>query len=105
MIAGTTRAAIPILAANGVPAISIGVNNAVPPPAMPNPAIWMDPASGKSVLYMQHNSGYPVSWHHNGTTLGFHVPAHLQDNYINVTHPGGMHKSDCVVVPGFTEGK
>lgn len=60
-VPGTTRALIPILVKNNITALSVGVNGGSPAPAMPNPGVWRDPASGTSVLYMQtgQGQGYP----------------------------------------------
>lgn len=40
---------------DGIRAISIGVNDGSPAPAMPNPGVWLDPLSNTSVMYMQVN--------------------------------------------------
>jgi hypothetical protein len=84
-VPGTTRALVPILRANNITALSIGVNDKAPAPAMPNPGVWLDPASGASVLYMQtsQGQGYPAQWGPD--------PVHC----------GGMCRSSCVVVDGL----
>lgn len=56
-VPGTTRALLPHLVRNNITALSVGVNGGSPAPAMPNPGIWSDPASGASVLYMQTGQG------------------------------------------------
>jgi hypothetical protein len=60
-VPGTTRALLPILVRNNITALSVGVNGGSPAPAMPNPGVWRDPATGAEVLYMQtgQGQGYP----------------------------------------------
>ena len=60
-VPGTTRSLVPHLVRNNITGISIGVNGGSPAPLMPNPGVWLDPASGASVLYMQtgQGQGYP----------------------------------------------
>lgn len=55
-IPGTTRAAIPLLAARGVRALTVGVNAATAPPGVPKttPFIWRDNPSGAELLAMWH---------------------------------------------------
>ncbi|EFN51908.1 hypothetical protein CHLNCDRAFT_54763 [Chlorella variabilis] len=59
-VPGLTRAAVPILADQGVRAISVGVNGGCAPPAVPHftPFIWRDLPSGKELLAMWHPGGY-----------------------------------------------
>lgn len=57
-VPGTSRALIPVLAAAGVAAISVGVNGASGAPAVPSVFTWLDPASNTSVLAMWHPGGY-----------------------------------------------
>jgi hypothetical protein len=52
-VPGTTRALLPHLVRNNITALSVGVNGGSPAPAMPNPGVWADAASGASVLFMQ----------------------------------------------------
>jgi hypothetical protein len=59
-VPGTTRSLLPHLRRNNITALSVGVNGGSPAPAMPNPGIWLDPASGASVLYMQ--TGQVCDW-------------------------------------------
>lgn len=61
-VPGTTRALIPHLIRNNITALSVGVNPFSPAPAMPNPGVWSDPASGSSVLYMQTGQGQGYPW-------------------------------------------
>lgn len=61
-VPGTTRALVPILVRNNITAISIGVNDAAPNAAMPNPGVWLDPATNTSVLYMQTGPGICYPW-------------------------------------------
>jgi hypothetical protein len=84
-VPGVTRSMIPVFRAANITALTIGVNQAVPPPDMPNPGLWVDPNSGAQLLFLQHNSGYPDM---PGTD-----PA----------NPMGLSRSDCVVVPGWSE--
>jgi len=71
-VPGMTRSVIPLLVAQGIKAITIGVNGASAPPATPNPFVWKDPVSGASILGMMHPGGY-----------------------------GGIGVADCVIVDGF----
>ena len=57
-VPGTTRSIIPILAANGVEAITVGVNYAAMPPAVPTVFVWRDPISQTDVIGMWHPHGY-----------------------------------------------
>jgi hypothetical protein len=82
-VPGTTRALVPLLVANNITAISIGVNGGSPAPDMPNPGVWLDPASGARVLYMQTGQG--VGYPNNPGP----DPANC----------GGMCRSTCVTHP------
>lgn len=64
-IPGTTRGSLPILAAAGVKALTVGVNAATSPPAVPHftPFIWRDEASAAEVITMYHPGGYGGHWH------------------------------------------
>ncbi len=75
----TTRSIVRLLAKYGVRAVSIGVNGASAPPAVPpspmprNGAfIWRDSTSSSEVISFIHPGGY-----------------------------GGIEVSDCVMIPGF----
>ncbi|KAK9815327.1 hypothetical protein WJX72_001843 [[Myrmecia] bisecta] len=59
-VPGTTRAALPLLYGQGVRAISVGVNAASAPPAVPHDQafIWRDEASQTDMLAMFHPGGY-----------------------------------------------
>lgn len=59
-VPGLTRAALPVLAAAGVTAISVGVNPASAPPDVPKntPFAWVDGASGAAVMAFWHPGGY-----------------------------------------------
>ena len=61
-VPGTTRALIPLLVRNNITALTVGVNNHAPDPAMPSPGRWADTASNTSVLFMQTGPGvgYPA---------------------------------------------
>ena len=52
-VPGTTRALIPLLVRNNITALTVGVNNGAPNPAMPSPGRWADPGSNTSVMFMQ----------------------------------------------------
>ena len=62
-VPGLTRAAVPVLARQGVRAISVGVNGGSAPPAVPlnAPFLWRDTASGTQLL---------AFWHPGGGALG-----------------------------------
>ena len=57
-VPGTTRGIIPLLNKMGVRAITVGVNRASMPPAVPQAFRWVDPASGSDLLAMWHPGGY-----------------------------------------------
>ena len=57
-VPGTTRSAIPRLAANGVGAITVGVNGGSTPPNVPRAFLWRDPVSNVSIPAMWHPRGY-----------------------------------------------
>jgi hypothetical protein len=61
-VPGTTRSLIPLLVRNNITALTVGVNNGAPDPAMPSPGVWADPHSNSSVLFMQTGPGvgYPA---------------------------------------------
>jgi hypothetical protein len=84
-VPGTTRSLVPLMVANNLTAISIGVNDAAPNADMPNPGVWHDPATNTSVLYMQTGPGVCYPYPPGPDPL----------------HPGGMGIPSCVVVPGF----
>jgi hypothetical protein len=54
---GVTRAAIPILAAQGVTGLSVGVDWASPMADVPRAFVWRDEDSGKELLVAWHNYG------------------------------------------------
>ena len=57
-VPGMSRAGVPVLAAAGVRAITVGVNGASTPPSVPRAFVWRDPASGVSLPSMWHPGGY-----------------------------------------------
>ena len=68
-VPGMTRAVVPLLQANGVTAISVGVNGGSAAPDLPGystsraaqlstPFVWKDEQSGSSVLVHSHPGGY-----------------------------------------------
>ncbi len=73
-IPGTTRSIIPIMKRNGVKAITVGVNTASMPPAVPSVINWKDSVTGDQIIGMWHPHGY-----------------------------GGQHGPSLVIVPGLTE--
>ena len=57
-VPGITRGVIPLLNKMGVKAITVGVNSASMPPAVPQAFRWVDPESGNDLLAMWHPGGY-----------------------------------------------
>ncbi|KAK9917700.1 hypothetical protein WJX75_007317 [Coccomyxa subellipsoidea] len=59
-VPGFTRNAIPILTAEGIKAVTIGVNGGSAPPGVPKntPFIWRDKPSGTEILTVLHPGGY-----------------------------------------------
>jgi hypothetical protein len=57
-VPGLTRAALRPLADAGVRAISVGVNGASAPPAVPRAFVWRDEASATDMLTFYHPLGY-----------------------------------------------
>ncbi|KAL0047364.1 hypothetical protein WJX82_001496 [Trebouxia sp. C0006] len=59
-VPGFTRAALPILYAQGVRAVTVGVNGGSAPPGVPHnqPFIWRDTQSQTDMLAMWHPGGY-----------------------------------------------
>lgn len=57
-VPGITRSAIPILAARGVTAISVGVNGGSAPPNVPKAFLWQDPISGQRLTAFWLQGGY-----------------------------------------------
>lgn len=72
-VPGMTRAVVPLLQSAGIEGITVGVNTASAPPAVPKAFVWEDAKSNTSLLAMWHPHGY-----------------------------GGISVSDCVLVPGST---
>ena len=107
-VPGLTRGAVPLLAAAGVKAYSVGCNAQITPPAVPGTIFnWADTASNSSILMMLHPRGY-------GTTLadGTSVPLFSSGEPSTITappqcislqphRPWSVH--DVVTVPGFDE--
>jgi len=71
-VPGLTRAALPALAAQGVRALTVGVNPFSTPPYVPRAFVWRDKGSGANVTAMWHPYYY-----------------------------GGIGYSDAVVIPGL----
>lgn len=57
-VPGLTRSIIPIMNSNGIKAITVGVNTACMPPAVPTAFNWIDKISNTSILAMWHPHGY-----------------------------------------------
>ena len=58
-VPGISRATVPILAAAGVPYISIGTNNGpYKPVSLPNAFVWRDPSTKTESIVTWHNFGY-----------------------------------------------
>lgn len=57
-VPGMPRSVIPILRAQGVTAVSVGVNGASMYPNVPSIFTWVDPISGTNVTAMWHPKGY-----------------------------------------------
>jgi hypothetical protein len=57
-VPGMTRAVIPLLVKNGIQAVSVGVNGASAPPAVPRIFRWRDQPSDTEVLAMWNPGGY-----------------------------------------------
>ena len=57
-VPGLTRSIIPIMRNHNVVAITVGVNTACMPPAVPSAFKWVDPVSGQYVIGMWHPHGY-----------------------------------------------
>ena len=82
-VPGTTRSLIPLLVRNNITALTVGVNNGAPNPAMPSPGRWADPGSNTSVLFMQTGPG-----------VGY--PAREANH-------GGLCRRVCVTAPKLTQ--
>eukprot|EP00026_Physarum_polycephalum_P003968 Phypoly_transcript_03985.p1 GENE.Phypoly_transcript_03985~~Phypoly_transcript_03985.p1 ORF type:complete len:714 (+),score=74.06 Phypoly_transcript_03985:89-2230(+) len=72
-VPGTTRSGIPVFVSQGINALTVGVNEASAPPAVPKIFVWQDPVSNQSIIAMWHPGGY-----------------------------GGDSLTDCVTFPNFT---
>ncbi|XP_064635221.1 uncharacterized protein LOC135492603 isoform X2 [Lineus longissimus] len=82
-VPGMTQAVIPVLVKQGIAAITVGVNAASSPPAVPRIFNWE--YKGQRVLAMWHPNGYPDN------------PGR------NPNNPGGLSVDDCVTIDGFDE--
>lgn len=91
-VPGLTRAALPVLRAEGIRAVSVGVNSGSAPPDVPlnAPFMWRDPTSGAEVLAFWHPGGY-----------GGHIPdAHAAGGKSQLTPA-----EDCVRTPRDSDGR
>ena len=57
-VPGVTRGIVPLLRSKGVLAFSEGANGAFTSPQVPLLFNWSDAASGSSIVYLNHPSGY-----------------------------------------------
>ena len=57
-VPGLTRSLVPIMSQQMIQAVTVGVNAACMPPAVPTAFKWRDPTSGTSVIGMWHPHGY-----------------------------------------------
>ena len=57
-VPGTTRSLIPIMNANGIQALTVGVNSASMPPAVPSVFVWKDDDTNTDIIAMWHPHGY-----------------------------------------------
>jgi len=57
-VPGMTRSVIPLLKANGIETITVGVNGASTPPKVPRGFIWKDENTNSSIFSMWHPYGY-----------------------------------------------
>ena len=57
-VPGTTRSLIPIMNANGIQALTVGVNSASMPPAVPSVFVWKDDDTSTDIIAMWHPHGY-----------------------------------------------
>lgn len=80
-VPGTTKAVIPILKKLGISALSIGVNGATCPAAVPPVFLWKN--GNESLITLYHPRGYPNEY---GATP---------------MQPGGLSWKDCAMVPGL----
>ncbi|XP_053402120.1 uncharacterized protein LOC123550399 isoform X2 [Mercenaria mercenaria] len=80
-VPGTTQAVIPVLKKMGISALSIGVNGATCPAAVPPVFLWKN--GNQSLITLYHPRGYPNQY---GSTP---------------MKPGGLSKKDCAMVPGL----
>lgn len=94
-VPGLTRAAIPVLAAQGVRAVTVGENGACAPVNVPPIFMWRDPGTDTEVLALFHPHGYgalpPAAEEPDQEPEGIHFDA-----------TGRLHldrATDCVEVP------
>lgn len=80
-VPGTTRAIIPILKKMGISALSIGVNGATAPAAVPPVFLWKN--GNDSLITLYHPRGYPNNY---GSTP---------------MSPGGLASRECAIVQGL----
>eukprot|EP00731_Ephydatia_muelleri_P008681 Em0004g1019a len=57
-VPGTTRSLIPIMNSNGINALTVGVNSASMPPAVPSVFVWKDNDTNTDIIAMWHPHGY-----------------------------------------------
>lgn len=105
-VPGMTRAVIPLLTKRGVKAVSVGENNAVAPPNVPNAFVWRDAPSGESVLALFHPKGYGRRRRRRRRLDGSYYPSENDEPddgaSIIVNNDGSVHidrEKDCTTVP------
>uniref|UniRef100_A0A1I8H8Q3 CBM6 domain-containing protein n=2 Tax=Macrostomum lignano TaxID=282301 RepID=A0A1I8H8Q3_9PLAT len=88
-VPGLTRAAIDLMAKNGIVAVTNGINWACPSVDLGSPDLkfvrWRSPDTGNEIFYNKIPGGYP----------GNPGP--------DPNHPGGLDFSNCLQAPGTTE--
>ena len=90
-VPGLTRAAIPLLAASGVKAVSVGENRDLKPVNVPPIFRWHDAASNTSLIALFHAGGYGAS--------DTDAPEGLYVNAADGEVKGYPFGGDCVEVP------
>ena len=82
-VPGFTRAALPILYAQGVRAVTVGVNGGSAPPGVPHnqPFIWRDTQSQTDMLAMWHPGASPIQQH---VMLCMHYPSPIAQIEIQI---------------------
>lgn len=104
-VPGITRGAVPILARNGVPYISIGTNNGpYKPIGIPNAFVWKDNTTQSEALVTWHSFGYGSV--DDDVGRGKHVNGtgpweDCQDGQVGCED--GLAEASYLQIPGFDE--